>query len=194
MAFPSNQISPSQQALSDLLDIWERQGYVFEASAQFTLASSASNKTIFVAGNRPVIIFDRQLSYDGVGVNAAIYRAPVYTGGTLFTEINNANDVNAQSNTVNLYTGATVTSDGIQTRSIRYVFGSTSVQNRGVALSAIQSPQLLLPGAVLNLVLTNRDTNATQTVASHLRWAEPPSIPGLVIQNGQYVSYNGVTL
>ena len=194
MAFPSNVISPSQQALSELLDIWERQGYVFEASAQFTLAGGASNKTIFVAGARPVILFDRQLSYDGEGVNAAIFRAPTYTGGTLVTEINNANDIIAQTNTGNLYTGATVTVDGIQTRSIKYVFGNATNTGRGDALSVISSPQLILPGAVLNLVLTNRDTNTTQVVASHLRWAEPPTIPGLVIQNGQFVSYNGVNL
>ena len=194
MAFPSNVIPPSQQPLSELLDIWERQGYVFEASTVTSIAAGASNKTIFVAGSRPVILFDRQLSYDGVGVNAAIFRSPTYTGGTLVTEINNANDIIAQANTANIYSGATVTADGIQTRSVRYIFGTTSNQGAGDALRAIQSPQLLLPGAVLNLVLTNRDTNAAQNIASHLRWAEPPTIPGLVIQNGQFVSYNGVNL
>lgn len=187
---------------AELIDIWERAGYVYEISVEYTLLASGKSLNVFVAGSRPCMLFSRQVSYNGVGINAFIYRNPTYTGGTPLTWGNegyeNPNDIIAHAGLSTIISDPTIAVEpddyGTLTRSPRYVFGNESVQGRGAPIQLIESPQLVLPGQEILLILENRDINNAQDLSSHFRWAEPPSIPGLVIQNGVYKAYNGATL
>lgn len=180
--------------LEDIVEVCRMQGKVFEASRELSIAASAHAKSILVSGYTPIILFSREIGFDGVGVNAFVYRDPVYTGGTPETTIRNPNDINPQNVKSSLIVGATITDDGVETRMPRYLFASTSNQSAGVPIQTIATPQLVMPGKSLMFDLVNRDTNATQQVTAAISWAEPDNIPGLVIENGQFVSYNGVAL
>lgn len=180
--------------LDEIVEVCRLQGKVFEASRELSIPSAAHAKSLLVAGTSPVILFSREIGFDGVGVNAFVYRDPVYTGGTPETSIRNPNDINPQPVKSSLLVGATITDDGTESRMARYLFSSTSNQSAGVLVQTIATPQIVLPGATLMFDIVNRDTNSAQIATAAISWAEPDNIPGLVIENGVFVSYNGVAL
>lgn len=185
---------------SQLIDVWGRAGYVYETSVDLSISSSGNVRTIFIVGDRPVVIFSRQISYNGDGVNLDIYRDPDYSGGTSL-EYYNANDVCPQPNIAEpsgndaqgdkILSGATVSDVGIKTRATVYVYGNESNQGKGAPTQAIGSPQILYPGETICFVITNRDT-AAQSVASLVRWASPPSIEDYIFtSDGALFKYKG---
>lgn len=184
--------------LEEVVDIAKRQGLAFESSADFSgvneIAANETSKIVFVTGSKPVIFYSRRLSFSGVGVNAFIYRDPVYTGGTVSIDINNANDVNPATPLSSFISGATVTDDGVLSRAPVYVYGNESIQGKGAVLEVIDDPQLMLPNSTYLFVLKNRDVNNPQDIASIVQWVEVDRISGLIIQNGNFVSYNGASL
>lgn len=188
----------THRALDEVVDITKRKGLAFEASADYSgvdaIAADGKSEVIFVTGSKPVIFYSRRLSFAGVGVNAYIYRDPVYTGGTVSIETNNANDVNPAPPLSSFISGATVTDDGILSRAPVYVYGNASIQGKGAVLEVIDDPQLMLPNSTYLFVLKNRDINKPQDIASIVQWVEPSRIPGLIIQNGAFVAYNGESL
>lgn len=189
----------SHKSLEEIIDICKRQGFAFEASVDFSgaqeIAGGESSKVIFITGSKPVIFYSRRLSFSGVGVDAYIYRDPIYSGGSVSIDINNANDINPQTELSSFISGATVTDDGILTRAPVFIYGNESNQGKGAVLEVIDEPQLMLPNSTYVFVLENRDANAAQDVASIVQWAEPDKIPGLVLdENGEFVTYTGELL
>ncbi|QMP81721.1 hypothetical protein [Vibrio phage XM1] len=189
----------AHKSLEEIIDICKRQGFAFEASADFSgaqeIAGGESSKVIFITGSKPVIFYSRRLSFSGIGVNAYIYREPVYSGGSASIDINNANDINPQTELSSFISGATVSNDGILTRAPVFVYGNESIQGKGAVLEVIDDPQLMLPNSTYVFVLENRDTNNPQDIASIVQWAEPDKIPGLVIDDeGNFASYTGEEL
>lgn len=178
--------------LSQQIENLENRGFGFEASGEFEIPTSGVNYTILSTGSKSVILHSRIASYDGVGFNAFIYRDPVFSGG-VEAEVNQPNDVSPNENTAVIITGATVSSIGTQTRMPIRVFGNTSNQGMGDSLELIGSPQIILPNKSILLVFENRDSNAAQNIASHLRWVEAEgSFGGFIIQNGQFAGWNGI--
>lgn len=176
------------------IDEWERQGVVFEASAILSLVAGANqSETItptdagysfasFKATTKPVVLFSRDISFDGSGVFAYVLRDPEHTGGTDFTSINNANDIKPKEATVEIkigILGANISNVGVISRMPRFVFGNQSNQGNGGILQTIETPQYIAPNDELLLVFKNYSTSNAQKVASHLRWAEPDRIPQL---------------
>lgn len=194
--------------MDELVDIWERAGYVYEFSGEAQFTASQSIDTFFKAGARPVVIFSREVNYNGVGLNATVARPDVnsgnpgdYTGGTV-VEIYNANDVNPQPNYASptgeqeqgfvVIGGATTTGDWVQTRAPRPIFGSESNQSAGAPSQAISSPQFLKPFDLVRLRIENRDINNPQTISSYVRVAAPPDINDYIFDgNGAFVKYKG---
>lgn len=180
--------------LDEIIDICKRKGQGFETSVEASLAAGDSLKTIFVTGSKPVIFYSRKISYDGVGINTRLYREPEYTGGSQTIEAYNANDGNPANSESVFISGSTINNDGTLTRAPVNVFGNSSNQGKGDALQVIDEPQKMMPGRTFNFVLENRDTNNPQTVFSIVGWVEADRIPGWIIQNGNFVAYNGAEL
>jgi len=143
-----------------------------------------------------VIFYGRRLSFSGIGVNAYIYRDPVYTGGAPASiEINNANDINPKTEFSSFVTEATITDNGVLSRAPVYIYGNESNQGKGSSLEAIDDPQIMPPNSVYLFVLENRDQTSAQDFASIVQFVEPDKIPGLVLdENGEFVSYTGEEL
>ena len=186
--------SNEHMATEEVIDIANRQGVLFELSVDFTLTAGAFLKSVFKTGSKPVVFISRKVSFNGDGVNAFVYKNPTYTGGAK-VDTYNPNDINKKIETAEFLSGATVTDDGLQSRANKYVFGSDANQGKGGILQLIDlnEPQLILPNSELLFVIENRDA-ANQKIASHVKWIEPDNIPGLIIQDGEFVDYDGVTL
>lgn len=179
----------------EIIDICKRKGQVFEASREILIPAGGISYSLFRNGPKPVILFARDIGYNGVGVDAFAYRSPTITAlGMLQDTIRNPSDINPQEATVKLYAGTTFSNVGEETRSPKYLFSSESNQSSGEPSKTIESAQYVLPNEDILLVIENRDSNASQTTSAELRWAEPDRIPGLIIQNGQFVAYNGIKL
>jgi hypothetical protein len=150
-----------------------KDGRTHEISVDVTLAASGSLDTVMLTGANPVVLKSRTLCFDGVGINAFIYRDSAYTGGTPL-ESYNVNDINPYTPQSVFYSGATISLIGELTRAPRYVFGSTNVTSAGVAFQAIEAPQILKPNTAHVFRLTNRSTTGTQRVSSLVEWYEGP--------------------
>lgn len=189
-----------------LIDIWERAGYVYESSGEVTLTAAGDLdapdegsylETVFIAGSRPVVVYARDISYNGVGMNLLVYRDPTYTDGTEKIEYYNPNDINPQDNDPEnggdiIWSDATVSVSGTITRAPRYIFGNESNQGAGQPIRAITTPQYVPPGGVLNFYALNRSTTGTQKFASTLRWASVPNIEEYIFsESGAFVKYKG---
>lgn len=180
----------------EIIDICKRQGCVFEASREVSIPAGGTVTSVFKTGNKPAILFARDIGYDGVGVNAFAYRDPnLSSNGSIEETTRNPSDINPQPATVEIYTSPTVVSIGAETRSPKYLFSNTSNQGSGQPAKTIESPQFILPNKLIVLTITNRDTNAAQNIFAELRWAEPTRIPGIVLNSdGTFNRYNGVLL
>lgn len=176
----------------EIIDICKRKGQVFEASREINLQAGAIAYSLFKTGDKPVILFARDIGYNGVGVDAYAYRDPVLTSnGTLDDTIRNPSDINPEPSLCSIYVGPAFSSPGEETRSPKKLFSSESNQSSGEPSRTIENAQYILPNKYILLIIENRDSNASQTISAELRWAEPDRIPGLIIQNGQFVAYNG---
>lgn len=182
----------ANMSLSEIIELSVRQGQAFEASREISILANSSALTLFVTGDNPVILYRRNIGYNGVGVNAFAYRSPVITSmGTLETTVRNSNDINPKTAGVEIYAAPTVSSKGIETRAPKYLFASESNQAAGQLATTIETPQLILPNTIILLEIKNRSTNAAQTVTAELLWCEPDRIQGLVIKDGAFSAYNG---
>lgn len=182
----------ANMSLIDIIELSVRQGQAFEASREISIPSNASALTLFITGDNPVILYSRNIGYNGVGVNAFAYRDPVITSmGVLETTTRNSNDINPKTAGVEIYAAPTVSSKGVETRAPKYLFASESNQAAGQLSTTIETPQLILPSTTILLELQNRDTNSAQTITAELLWCEPDRIQGLVIKDGAFFAYNG---
>lgn len=154
-----------------------KNGIQFNASRRVVgLAAGANADSIFLTGNKPVILKARKIGYTGNGVAASIYRQAVYTGGTV-AEINNPNDLNPATTTVTLLSAPTITSIGILTTAIAYSEGNTSNQGKGIPEAVLGEEVVMSPNTAYLLRITSLDT-AAQNFSSYLSWYEgSPDLP-----------------
>lgn len=150
-----------------------KEGHTHEISVDVTLAAGATLNHAFRTGPNPVVVKSRTLCFDGVGINAFIYRDSTLTvSGPI--ESYNVNDLNPFEPASVFYSSPTITNVGEMTRAPRYIFGPASNQSAGAVFQAIESPQLLKPNTDHVFRLVNRDTNNAQKVSSLIEWYEGP--------------------
>lgn len=203
----------------DTIDILQRQGLTFDISSRLTLTAGVDGGTNdeivlgdagytftgFRTGSKPVLFFSRKISYDDVGVIAYIYRDPTFVGGTpggtILDDFRNDNDINPSASQVIMNTGliadgsvGSISDIGDETFKRQFVFGNTSNQGSGDFIETLDRALLAKPNTQYILVFKNISESGVQVVGSHLSWAEPDHIPGLIIQNGEFVAYNGAKL
>lgn len=181
--------------LQDRLDKWILRGVCYEASAVISLAAGNDTPALVMgeAGthyavikappDRALILFSREISFDGDGVYAYVYRDPTFTpSGTTLTwandGINNPNDIKSRPSTATIEVNVTPTDLGELSRSAKFIFGNQSNQGKGGILQTIEIPQIIAPNEELLLVFKNIGGN-TERVGSHLVWVEVEYIEGL---------------
>lgn len=180
--------------LQDRLDKWILRGVCYEASAVISLAAGNDTPALVMgeAGthyavikappDRALILFSREISFNGDGVYAYVYRDPAFTGGTELNwandGINNPNDIGMVPSESTIQIGVTPTDLGELSRSTKFVFGNESNQGNGGTLKTIEIPQIIAPNKELLLVFKNIG-NSTEKVGSHLVWVETKYIEGL---------------
>lgn len=150
-----------------------REGRIYNASRRVTAVPAGSNlDTIFITGDSPVYLFQRDIGRSGLGVMANIYRGPTYTGGVLSTGIYSVNDLIGEGDlsTVDILTGVAVSATGAQTIATSYAIGNTSNQGQG-GLAQIKQPLYMLPNTSYLLRITSLDTQ-NQDITSELAWYE----------------------
>jgi len=146
-------------------------GVEHEAARLFTLAGSADSDSIMITGSNPVALKARTVGYDGIGIEARIFRAPTYSGESALILPRNPNDINPVTSEVALYTDAIVTVDGTEVFAPTFLLGGSSQQNKGVVGAEMGQEKILRPNTVYLLRLTNLDTQAMQ-VAAYISWYE----------------------
>lgn len=140
------------------------------------VAGLASNDTIFITGDLPVILKHRNIGYSGTGVSAFIYKSPTYTGGVSDT-YQNTNDINPVLGTSQILSGPTVTVTGTLFASAQHFLGGDQVQGKGAPAVQAQTEHILSPNTEYLFRLTSLDS-AIQNIASHLSWFEgEPDMP-----------------
>ena len=171
------------KTIDELVNICERQGFAFQASAEFTLSSSSPIETMFRTGDKPVIIYSRKISYDGAGLNAKLYRNATSIGGTMIESFS-TNDLVQHDAQAGFYSGATIINYGEETRAPSFIFGNSSNQGQGGALQAIDEPQIIPPNSEYRFLLEGRA--GSQAVASQVEWCELENISGLSNASGEW--------
>lgn len=147
-----------------------KNGVQFEGSTLISaLDNGESNDTIFLTGNKPVVLKARNISYTGDGVVASIYQSPTYTLGTS-APYQNPNTINPVTGLSSILVGATITDDGELIFAPIYHVGNTSRQGRGATDVAVGGERILKPDTPYLLRLTGIGT--AQNVSSFLSWYE----------------------
>lgn len=150
-------------------------GRVFGVSALLTLASEASNESIFETGSKYAVVIARRQTFDTAGISLDVYRDATYTGGTPL-ESYNPNDVDSSvTATAVAYSGATITDDGTKSKWTEYLVANSNVVGGGGSDPVDSMYMIFPPNTVNRLVITNLDTSS-QTVGAHLIWFETDEI------------------
>lgn len=155
-----------------------KNGSQFEVAAQVaSLAAAANNDVIFITGSKPVIVKARIVQFNGLLLEAHVYRSPTYSGGSN-ASIYNLNDINPQTGEVIIKTGATVTATGTEFGAPTYAIGSSGQgQSSFSTFTVLGQERILRANTTYLLRITNTDTSA-QRVAAYLSWHEgAPDLP-----------------
>lgn len=155
-----------------------KNGLQFESSsAPVSLAAAGNIDTIFITGNKPVIIKSRTVKFNGILLVTRVFRAPTYTGGTPAT-FYNLNDIGPVASTVTILGGATVTGTGTEFGAPTYDIGSSGLGNVQISTySTTGVERVLRPNTVYLQRITNGDASA-QLVSGALTWYEgAPDLP-----------------
>lgn len=136
------------------------------------VTGGASNNTIFLTGNLPVILKGRVIGYSGDGVTAEIYTGATYTGGSPAV-YQNASDINPVAGLSQIIVGATITDVGVLAFAPDHLIGNTSIQGKGSTGSVIGREKILKPNTTYLFRITSLDSSA-QNISSLLTWFEGP--------------------
>ena len=146
-------------------------GVEHEAARLFTLAGNASSDSILITGSNPIALKARTIGYDGIGIAAFVFRAPIYSGGSALIVPRNPNDINPVVSEVSLYTDAVVTNDGVEVFAPSYMLGGSHKQNKGAVLADMGQEKILRPNTTYLLRITSLDSQTMQA-ASYISWYE----------------------
>lgn len=165
---------PSQILATSYAEHANKAGRLFTASRRVSpVAGGANLDSAFITGGRQVIFNQRIIGYTGRGVIASVYRAATLTGGVA-SEINNPNDVNPQTPTVQVLTGVTVTNIGNLTVAATYSEGNSSNQGQGNSQAKLGETIIMAPNTTYLLRITSLDT-ADQNINAYISWIEDNS-------------------
>jgi len=155
-----------------------KNGVQFEISSPVTsLAAGANLDVIFITGSKPVIIKGRTIKFNGVFLTTRVYRDPSYTGGTPVTPFN-LNDINPVDTTVQVISGATVSSPGTEFGAPTYEIGSSGIGNVQISTYSTQGIERELRPNTVYLQRTTNGDGTAQSVTGALTWYEgAPDLP-----------------
>lgn len=147
-----------------------KNGVQYEVSVNVpSLGIGAHQDTIFITGDRPVLIKNRIVQFNGLSLLTRVFRAPTYTGGSAVPYYN-LDDISPVSGAVQIIGGATVTSTGTEFGAPTYSIGSTDVGNSSLSTFSTQGiERRLRPNTVYLQRITN-DSAAAQRVTGYLTW------------------------
>lgn len=152
-----------------------KNGVQFEASSYLeSLAAGASSYAIFITGDKPVLVKNRQISFTGKGITAQVFVSPTYSGGTPLP-VYNLSRINPAESTVAVMVGATVNADGTQVATPTYGIGTASQGSNtvgtfsGFGVNGVE--RVIAPNSIIALKVTNRDTVACE-IATYTTWYE----------------------
>jgi len=127
--------------------------------------------TLFTTGNVPVLVKARQISFNGIKVEARVYRSPTFSGGSVVPYFN-LNDRNPVAGTVVIRSGATISAVGTEFGAPTFAYGSEGQGNSVISTFQLAgSERLLAPNTTYMLRVTNKDTSA-KNIAAYLTWYE----------------------
>lgn len=152
-------------------EINKKRGTQWEASRVVTLTAGDTAYSVIRTGALPVDLKQRSFGFDGIGVNASIYKAPIYTGGTLETVYNFKTNVTTGLLST-LIASPVVTNNGTKCGADIFAIGPASNQSRGSVLTTYPGNRILEPNTAYLLTITNRDTNASQTISARIEFYE----------------------
>ena len=139
-------------------------GTQWEASRLISIASSdpANNAySIIRTGSKPVDLKSRVLGYDELGVIGRIYKAPIYTGGTVDPWYNLNPRYNGTQPEAQLLVGFTLTNKGTQCGADIVGIGPNSTQSRGSTPIQFGSNRILdEPNTAYLLEIQSRHTGS----------------------------------
>ena len=150
-------------------------GAQWEASRLISIASNnpANNAySIIRTGTKPVDLKSRVLGYDELGVVGRIYKAPIYTGGTVDPWYNLNPRYSGTQPEAQLLVGFTITNKGTQCGADIVGIGPNSTQSRGSTPIEFGSNRILdEPNTAYLLEIESRHTGA-QNVWARLEMYE----------------------
>lgn len=160
--------------LEQVIDACKQRGLIFEASKEITIESGATAKSLFVTGDLPAIILSREIGFGGDGVTVYAYRDPTVSAlGDEDTTIRSPNDLKEKTATVKLYSSATITADGTETRKKVSLITSGNPTTAGQPIETVESEHRVPANKQICHTIVNREA-ATQTVYASLVWIEVP--------------------
>lgn len=147
-----------------------KNGVQYEVSVNVpSLGIGAHQDTIFITGDRPVLIKNRIVQFNGLSLLTRVFRSPTYTGGSVVPYYN-LDDISPVSGAVQIIAGATVTGTGTEFGAPTYSIGSTDVGNSSLSTFSTQGiERRLRPNTVYLQRITN-DSAAAQRVTGYLTW------------------------
>lgn len=155
-----------------------KNGVQFETSSYLpSLGAGLSTFAIFKTSSKFALLKNRQISYTGKGVTADVFINPTYTGGTSVPSFNLRLDAFAQTATVQILTGMTVTANGTQIAASTVGIGTAGQGSNTVGTFSgfgQQGVERVIPlNTTLLLRITNRDTAACE-LSTYATWYEGP--------------------
>ena len=150
-------------------EVNKKTGNQWESSTRVQLTGTTGVLlTVFKTASKSVDLKQRVLGFDGLGVVGRIYKAPVFTGGTVSPWWNMRTSMALVQPETQIITGATVTSRGTEIAAPIYAFGPASNQSRGSIPSAYASNRIFdEPNTFYLLAIETLDSQA-QYVSSRL--------------------------
>ena len=147
---------------------------LYECSVRSSsVAAAGTYNIVFTTGPTHCVFLDRLVGFSGVAAEADVYRAPVYSGGTIAPFF--AIDTSTGTPSSSVFTiDATVSGLGTKVGATSYYRGSTSVGNGIVGTyGSQQGKRRLSPYTTYLLQFKNTDINP-QVIDVYFRWYEGP--------------------
>lgn len=150
-----------------------KNGVQYEVSSyNAALGANGNQRTIFITGAKPAAIKARLVAFDGAGIEARVYKAPTYSGGTSVPYFN-LSDINPVTGGVQILAGATITAPGAEFGARSYLIGSIQPGSQSAgSFSVAGQERSLAPNTTYMLELISMDTAKAQRVSAYLSWYE----------------------
>lgn len=155
-----------------------KNGTQFElATADTAFAAGATRDFVVITGSNPILIKNRVFQFTGGQITTAIYRDPVYTGGTP-APYYNLSDINPMVGETQILGLPTVTNVGVQIAPSVVILGNVPQTGQAqVATNAENSPpgleRVLRPNTTY-LFRTVNTSAATMAYSTKSTWYEGP--------------------